>query len=58
MSLHNENKNVMEWKSSHKFPFYSFKNSYKPLSCLWIWYFNEQVTLDFSFWLLDIVSYI
>ena len=29
-------------KSSHKLPLYSFKNSYKPL---WIWYFNQQVTL-------------
>ena len=33
LSLHNKNKNVMERKSSHKLglPFYSFKNSYKPL---------------------------
>ena len=42
LSLHNKNKNVMERKSSEKLPFYSFKNSYKPL---WIWYFNQQVTL-------------
>ena len=48
MSLHNayflslKNKNVMERKSSHKLPFHSFKNSYKPL---WIWSFNQQVTL-------------
>ena len=31
LSLHNKNKNVMVRKSSHKLPFYSFKNSYKPL---------------------------
>ena len=42
LSLHNKNKNVMERKSYYKLPFYSFKNSYKPL---WIWYFNQQVTL-------------
>ena len=30
LSLHNKNKNVMERKSSHKKPFYSFKNNYKP----------------------------
>ena len=42
LSLHNKSKNVMERKSSHKLPFYSFKNSYK---LLWIWYFNQQVTL-------------
>ena len=42
LSPHNKNKNVMERKSSHKSPFYSFKNRYKPL---WIWYFNQQVTL-------------
>ena len=41
-SLHNKNKNVMESKSRHKLPFYSFKNSYKPF---WIWYFTQQVTL-------------
>ena len=42
MSLHNKNKNIMERKSSHKLPYYSFKNSYKPLG---IWYFNQKVTL-------------
>ena len=41
LSLHNKNKNVMERKS-HKLPVYSFENSYKPL---YIWYFNQQVTL-------------
>ena len=42
LSLHNKIKNAMERKSGHKLPFYSFKNSYKPL---WIWYFIKQVTL-------------
>ena len=42
LSPRNKNKNVIDGKNSHKLPFYSFKNSYKPL---WIWYFNQQMTL-------------
>ena len=30
LSLHNKNKNVMGWNSSHKLTFYLFKHGYKP----------------------------